>query len=557
MPTAPAPAAATPRAPSPAAAPTPTAATAWHPAAAPTPVRAHRPASTLLHLFASRPFSTARWYAARDSVAAVLGPGGEHAGPVPTGAGVACRARSHRRAGAWRRRTGAPARPVRPRTGRSFGPSWTHGRLARRIGDLTIAVMAADRPLPPVALLSRSPSDSRRLVALAVAAIAILATLVAAPGRAGATSVDPYGDELMRLTNLDRAALGKATLAIDPILASFARDLTWTCPTNGSLVFRGRAADMAERSYFSHYVGGCLTTGGVDMSALDVMGQVLGYLTTRGENIAWNTYPTADATYAYGCAIDGTGCSGTTTTPTTVEVAERGFMQSSGHRANILGAYDRFGCGSSLALSGRRYYACVFSLGGPAATPTPTPDPAPTPGPTPTPDPLPQPAVVPDTSAPVFVKLSGTSTVRAGSSRRIGTTVTDDVALARLAVKVDGRRLRVWTPGGIRAERSVLVSASRLGVGRHLVRWRATDQAGNVRIRTWWLVVRRSVAPVAATPRRGGRQASLPSARSCSAASAGSRNQRRCSKSAPTSSGSSAADGSAGGAARSTRASSR
>ncbi len=368
-----------------------------------------------------------------------------------------------------------------------------------------MAVMAADRPSPPAVPASRTLSRPRRFVALAVAAIAILATIAAAPAGAGAASVDPYGDELMRLTNLDREALGKAPLAIDPTLAAFARDLSWTCPTNATLVLRGRAADMADRSYFSHYVPGCLNAAGSDMSVIDVMSLVLGYRSMRGENIAWNTYGTEAATYAYGCAIDGTACRGTAATSKTVEVAQRGFMQSAGHRSNILGSFDRFGCGSAWAGNGRRYYACVFSLGGPPATPTPTvpPTPAPTPAPTPTPTPAPTPAPtpipelapapavapsptpLPDLARPSFVRLTGTSAVRAGYGRTLGATVADDRSLRTLKVWVDGRRLRTWTLGGTRATRSILVPSYRLWIGRHTVRWTAWDAAGNSRT-TWF-----------------------------------------------------------------------
>jgi hypothetical protein len=338
--------------------------------------------------------------------------------------------------------------------------------------------MAADRVHFPAEPAPRAAARPRHLLALAIAAIAILSAVVAAPAATGAASVDPYGDELMRLTNLDRGALGKPSLAIDPTLASFARDLAWTCPTNGSLVLRGRAADMAGRSYFSHYVKGCLASDGSDMSVLDVMSQALGYRWMRGENIAWNSYGTAAATYSYGCAIDGTGCAGTTSTSKTVEVAERGFMQSAGHRSNILNSYDRFGCGSSLASDGSRYYACVFSLGAPPAAPTPTPTPTLPPG------------VVADTIPPAFVGFTGTSTVHLGYRRTIGTTVADDRGLLWLEVRVDGRLARTWSLSGTRAARSVVISATWLKAGRHQIRWNVRDAAGNLRTRAYWLYVR-------------------------------------------------------------------
>ncbi len=361
---------------------------------------------------------------------------------------------------------------------------------------------------------------ARRAWPAGLAALLLLATMAAPPAGALADPVDPLGDELMRVTNLDRTALGKAALAIDPQLAGFARDLSFACPTNAGMVLHGRSQDMADRDYFSHSIVGCLRADGSTMSALDVMYQVLDYRTSRGENIAWNMgYATTGASYAYGCPLGGASgpdCAGTTTTPKTVEVAQRGFMQSSGHRNNILGGFDRFGCGSAVASDGGRYYTCVFSLGGPAPaptptptpapiptpipTPTPTPTPAPDPTPTPTPDPTPipppatppalAPAPAPDTARPSFVRLTGTSAVRAGNGRRIGATVADDRALRRLKVWVDGRRIRVWSPGGTRATRTVYVPASRLWRGRHTVRWTVRDAAGNVRSVTFRLRVR-------------------------------------------------------------------
>ena len=114
----------------------------------------------------------------------------------------------------------------------------------------------------------------------------------------------------------------------------------------------------------------------------------------------------------------------------------------------------------------------------------PTPDPTPAAIPTPTPSPG------PDTARPSFVRLTGTSDVRAGRGREIGATVADNRALRRLKVWVDGRLVRTWSPGGTRATRSVYVPASRLWHGRHTVRWKVRDAAGNVRTVTFRLYVR-------------------------------------------------------------------
>ena len=78
----------------------------------------------------------------------------------------------------------------------------------------------------------------------------------------------------------------------------------------------------------------------------------LGDNTNRGENIALNNYGTVAAAYQFGCALDGTACRGSTDSIATVAAAEHQFMMSAGHRAAILGTYDRFGCGSGTAATG-------------------------------------------------------------------------------------------------------------------------------------------------------------------------------------------------------------
>src|SRR5204862_1677118 len=80
-------------------------------------------------------------------------------------------------------------------------------------------------------------------------------------------------------------------------------------------------------------------------------------------------------TYVIGCAVDApldaSDCGhGSTSTTQPVAHAERMFIRSSGHRSNILGDYDRFGCGSGSASDGTTYFACLFSKGGASSTPT-------------------------------------------------------------------------------------------------------------------------------------------------------------------------------------------
>src|SRR5262245_23007576 len=75
------------------------------------------------------------------------------------------------------------------------------------------------------------------------------AATFAMPPPAGA---DSKGATLMKLVNLDRKALGKPTVAIDPSLVAIARNAPFECPTKSSMTITGRARDMAVRSYFSH-----------------------------------------------------------------------------------------------------------------------------------------------------------------------------------------------------------------------------------------------------------------------------------------------------------------
>jgi uncharacterized protein YkwD len=173
------------------------------------------------------------------------------------------------------------------------------------------------------------------------------------------------GEELMRAINADRASLGLASLASDSTLESVARDRAIACPTNGNLTIRGRARDMADRNYLGHTIPGCTTSSGGAFDTFDLL-RAFGYsYAGAAENVADNNYPAGATTYATGCGLNGTGCHGSTTLPQTVAVAERAFMSSSQHRANLLSTgYGRFGCGAWASSSGYRYYSCYFVASG-------------------------------------------------------------------------------------------------------------------------------------------------------------------------------------------------
>lgn len=179
-------------------------------------------------------------------------------------------------------------------------------------------------------------------------------------------ATDALGNQLTRLLNLDRVALGKKPYLVDARLAQIARNAPFTCPTNASLHLRGRAQDLADRHYFSHTVPGCFSSGTTPFRSIAIVRSVFGYTLARSEILHWNGYGTATTSYRLGCDINGAHCAGgTTSAPYTVTLAQRNFMSSAPHRAAELNSYQRVGCASAKG-GGRTYFACLFADGGPA-----------------------------------------------------------------------------------------------------------------------------------------------------------------------------------------------
>ena len=253
-------------------------------------------------------------------------------------------------------------------------------------------------------------SASRR-VALAVAllfASTSVATFVI-PARTfawdgGAFSADSAA-ELVALTNRSRANAGLPALRVDATLSSVAR---W------------RSQDMIDRDYFSHTIPGY-------GSVFAKLSEVGFCFKLAGENIGWNTNPDDSAT----------------------AVIQQMFMDSPGHRANILGStWDAIGIGAYKSSTGKKMWTVLFadacaavpvatpkqtpkptlaptpapavtprptprptpaSAPTPTSTPTPTPTPAPTPTPTPTPMPIPTPIATP---TPTPTPTPAASTIR-------------------------------------------------------------------------------------------------------------------------------------------------
>jgi uncharacterized protein YkwD len=206
--------------------------------------------------------------------------------------------------------------------------------------------------------------QTRRRVASIVALAFGITTLglLAAPKPTFAWDASSYSSssekQLVSLTNQSRASAGLKALKVDSTLTAIAR---------------GRSKDMIVRGYFSHSIP---PSGRNVFSILDSKGYCYAI---AGENIGWNNYPDDAAT----------------------RTVHRMFMESSGHRANIMGKrWDVVGVGAYKGPSGKKMWTVIFadkcggskssgSSGGgstkavtkPKATPKPTPKPTPVPTP--------------------------------------------------------------------------------------------------------------------------------------------------------------------------------
>ncbi len=127
------------------------------------------------------------------------------------------------------------------------------------------------------------------------------------------TSVNSMEKQVASLTNSERNAAGLGTLTLDSQLSKLARM---------------KAEDMAKKGYFSH-------TSPTYGSAFDMMKKYGVSYRTAGENIAKGQK--------------------------TPESVMNGWMNSSGHRANILSsAYTHIGVGYAKDSKGNTYWVQIF-----------------------------------------------------------------------------------------------------------------------------------------------------------------------------------------------------
>ena len=291
--------------------------------------------------------------------------------------------------------------------------------------------------------------------------------------------------ELVRLLNGERAYHGLPALSVDPFLTTKATDGDVACPNDPTLIAPGRAKDLALNGFVGdnpHYLRLCPT-----YSALDDMLGDWGYTGQVGEIYGWNnSSDTANSDpstvynyrmpYSYGCG-DGVweDCPGATTWSfRTSELAAGGFMSSPGHRANVLGDYDRIGCGGWSSPDSTRHFVCLLANGGPNDVVAPPPEvPLPTPPPTPPPPPTP----VPDETAPTMTSLNAPTVLTTTNRSLVATwSATDDQA-------VTGYVLWIRKGSGVWSEQPEQTTTTRtfkgLGPGTWHVGVRAHDAAGN------------------------------------------------------------------------------
>jgi len=172
-------------------------------------------------------------------------------------------------------------------------------------------------------LVRRSPRRQRR-TALGIALVFGLTSFftLAAPAATLAWDAGSFSSaseaDLVALTNRSRASAGLKALKVDSTLRSVAR---W------------RSKDMIERDYFSHTIPGY----GKVWDKLNAIGYCY---KVAGENIGWNNYPDDIATAAI----------------------HQMFMNSDGHRANILGkAWDVIGIGAYKGPTGKKMWTVLFA----------------------------------------------------------------------------------------------------------------------------------------------------------------------------------------------------
>ena len=214
-----------------------------------------------------------------------------------------------------------------------------------------------------LAAFARSSRRIALVLALAVTLSSSAGLFLAPVVRAWDVNSFSSGSEsqLITLQNQARASGGLKALKLDTALRTIAR---W------------RSKDMAQRDYFSHTI----PSSGTDHNVFWYMQNEYNYcFKVAGENIGQATWPGASEEDVTAYVFDL-------------------FMDSSGHRANIMGkSWDVVAVGA-YRTTGDHYVWTVLFADKCGTTPAPTPEPTPEPTPKPTPEPTPSPTARPTAS---------------------------------------------------------------------------------------------------------------------------------------------------------------
>jgi hypothetical protein len=218
----------------------------------------------------------------------------------------------------------------------------------------------------------------RRFRVLPVALIVFLLVGVpyaTATSYAGPLQRDYIREEVVRLINGERTLRGKKPVRLDTFLAAKSQDGDVRCPNDAKRLNQGRAQSIAAQNVVppTHALPLCKS-----YTVLNVV-PFWNYSDTRGEILTLNDQDFSRVRYDYGCPMGSQQTCGKSTytyAPNTAAQAVRQWMNSSGHRAIILGSYSRVGCGvyqggtayyGGYAFPDTRWYACIFANTGPAA----------------------------------------------------------------------------------------------------------------------------------------------------------------------------------------------
>ncbi len=194
-------------------------------------------------------------------------------------------------------------------------------------------------------------------VALGLGLFAASLTWQVPAAQAGSGALDAQSREMVRLINGARAVEGRPALAVDPFLASKARDGAIPCPDDAAKSIAGRALDFASYGTMSHYLRLCdapsYTLSGTTF--VSVLQNAWAYWTVGEIDLVNGGYGNGAFLYTLG--------SWQTWTYSTTGNAMLGWKSSSSHWNIIVGSYDRVGCGG-WASGSTYYYDCLFSAGG-------------------------------------------------------------------------------------------------------------------------------------------------------------------------------------------------